>query len=94
MNNLFFKLEKTLKNVNNRVFNLKTRINYEISIQKSDIQQYLKAIYNKFVLPLSDKEAKDVAIICKKYYAEVILKELGVTAEGNNTYCKNERNSN
>ena len=38
------------------------------------------------VLVPIDKAANNVSIICKRYYVEVILKEIGIIGEGNNTY--------
>ena len=35
-----------------------------------------------------DKAANNVAIVCKRYYAEVILKEIGIIGTGSNTYVK------
>ena len=38
-----------------------------------------------------DKAANSVAIICKRYYAEVMLKEIGIIGTGNNTYVRAEK---
>ena len=35
-----------------------------------------------------DKASNNVAIICKRYYVEMILKKIGVNGHGNNTDCK------
>lgn len=37
-----------------------------------------------------DKAANNVSIICKRFYVEVILKEIGILGEGNNTYQKSQ----
>ena len=42
----------------------------------------------KFVLVPIDKASTSVAITCKKYYAEVILRKTGVIGDGNNIYSK------
>ena len=38
-----------------------------------------------------DKAANNIALICKKYYVEVILKEIAVIGTGNNTYSRSEK---
>ena len=37
-----------------------------------------------------DKAANNVCIICKRFYVEVILKEIGVLGEGNTTYVRTD----
>ena len=39
-----------------------------------------------------DKAGNNIAIICKRYYAEVILKEIGEIGTGNSTYYKTSKN--
>ena len=46
----------------------------------------------KFVLAPTDKASSNVAAIWKRYYAEVILNEIGVSGHGNNIYCKTNKN--
>ena len=42
-------------------------------------------------LSLSDKAGNNKAIICKRYYVEVILKEIGQIGNGNSTYEKSSK---
>ncbi len=53
----------------------------------------LKRLQNKYVITMADKAAGNFVFICKKFYVEVICKELGVTGDagsgqtvGNDTY--------
>ena len=49
-------------------------------------------MHKHFVLVPIDKAANNIAIICKRFYVEVILKEIGVLGElGNPTYCNAEK---
>jgi len=38
-----------------------------------------------------DKASSNVAVICKRYYAEVVLKEIGILGHGSETYEKADR---
>ena len=38
-----------------------------------------------------DKASSNVAVICKRYYAEVVLKEIGILGNGSETYEKADR---
>ena len=46
----------------------------------------------KVVLVPIDKAVNNIAIICKKYYVTVILKEIGILDAGNETYEKFNKN--
>ena len=48
--------------------------------------EYLNELHEKYVLVPIDKAANNIAIICKKYYVTVILKEIGILDAGNETY--------
>ena len=56
------------------------------------VKDYLQSVHNNFVLVPADKAANNVIIICKKFYFEVLAKELGVSSNGpslgNATYEK------
>ena len=39
----------------------------------------LEELHNKYVLVPADKAAQNVIIVCKKYYLEVVLKEIDTT---------------
>ena len=60
---------------------------------KQDIViEYLHELHEKYVLVPIDKAANNTAIICKKYYVTVILKEIGILDAGNETYEKINKN--
>ena len=58
--------------------------NNSLSIKSSfcdaDIKASLTELQNKFVMVPIDKASNNVAFICKRFYASVILQELGVSA--------------
>ena len=47
----------------------------------------MKHSKKKFVPVSIDKISNNVAIIYKRYFAEVILNEINVTGHGNNNHC-------
>ena len=53
-------------------------------------KEYLDSVHDNFVLALADKASNNVIIICKKFYHDVLARELGVDAvgrsSGNDTY--------
>ena len=79
-----------LAKVDNNFSKLKTRIKPSKSnpILKKMTSQVVLKHSKKFVLVPFDKASNDVAIICKRYYVEVILNEIGVIGHGNNTHGK------
>ena len=54
--------------------------------------EYLNELHEKYVLVPINKATNNIAIICKKYYVTVILKEIGILDAGNETYEKNDKN--
>ena len=61
-------------------------------LKRESVQHYLEKLHREFVLVPIDKAANNIAIICKRHYIEVILKEIGhLGEEGNNTYVKSGR---
>ena len=46
----------------------------------------LKDLQDRYVMTPVDKADSNVAFICKKYYVDVLLKELGLENEASNTY--------
>ena len=47
---------------------------------------YLNILQEQYVMCPIDKVANNIAFICKKYYVEVLLKELGLLNTTSNTY--------
>ena len=47
---------------------------------------YLEELHSKFVLVPIDKAAKNIAVICKRFYITRLMKELGLSGEKSKTY--------
>ena len=47
---------------------------------------YLNILQEQYVMRPIDKAATNIAFICKKYYVQVLLKELGLLNTTLNTY--------
>ena len=47
---------------------------------------YLNILPEQYLMCPIDKAANNIAFICKKYYAQVLLKELGLLNTTSNTY--------
>ena len=60
-------------------------------LQNADVKACLSDLHNKYVFVPADKAPNNIIIICKKYYIETLIKELGLdncsTAIGNSTYA-------
>ena len=61
-------------------------------LQKGDVKAWLPDLHNKYVFVPADnyKAPNNIIIICKGYYIETLIKELGLdncsTPTGNSTY--------
>ncbi len=85
--------DKILEKVDRKIVSLKTYIRpckTNPVLKDPEVIEYLKLLHEKYVLVPIDKAANNVAIICKRYYAEVMLKEIGIIGTGNNTYVRAE----
>ena len=47
---------------------------------------YLNILQEQYVMCPIDRAANDIDFICKKYYVQVLLKELGLLNTTSNTY--------
>ena len=81
---------KILQEVNNKIISLKHRI--KVYTTNSVLIEYLNELHKKYVLVPIDKAADNIAVICKKYYLTVILKEIGILDAENDTYEKINKN--
>ena len=54
-------------------------------LKQIDVINCIEALHKKFVIVPISKSYNNVAVICKRYYAEVILNETGVIGHENNT---------
>ena len=84
-----------LKKVDEKIQSLKRRIHPKRTqqvLKNPDVAEYLKKMHEKYVFVPIDKAGNNIAIICKRYYVEVILKEIGHLGNGNSTYEKSSKN--
>jgi len=58
-------------------------------LKRTEVIDYLQTLHSKFVLVPIDK-ANNISIICKRFYVEVILKEIGIMGDGNNNYRQSQ----
>ena len=82
---------EVLQKVDAKITSLKRKMKYHKVnpvLKQTEVIEYLENLHSKFVLVPIDKAANNVSIICKRFYVEVILKEIGILGEGNNTYLK------
>ena len=58
--------------------------------EDGDVRKYLKVLHERFVIVPVDKASNNFAIICKQFYLEVLMKELGIgmnkSTMGNSVY--------
>ena len=86
--------DEILLKVNQKVESLKTVIKplrTQPKLKNVDVLTCLESLQQKYVLVPIDKAANNVAVICKKYYVEVILREIGILGERSSTYSISER---
>ena len=59
-------------------------------LQNADVKACLSDLHNKYIFVPADKARNIIIIICKRYYIEILIKELGLdncsTPTGNSTY--------
>ena len=60
-------------------------------LKRPDVVEYLNQLHKTYVFVPIDKAGNNIAIICKRYYVEVILKEIGQIGNGNSTYEKSSK---
>ena len=78
-----------LQKVEAKITSLKRKIRYckvKPVLERSNVLEYLKQLHSKYVMVPIDKASNNVAIICKRFHPQVILKEIGMIGGGNNTY--------
>ena len=55
-------------------------------LRDPEVVSYLNNLQEQYVMCPIDKAANNIAFICKKYYVQVLLKELGSLSATSNTY--------
>ena len=74
-----------------RISNLKEKIRSpkQKILNDPDVKGTLRRLHDDFVLVPADKAANNVLVVCKKYYIETLMKELGISTTSispNSTY--------
>ena len=66
-------------------------------LQNADVKACLSDLHSKYVFVPADKAPNSIIIICKRYYIETLIKELGLdncsTPTGNSTYTSCQMSS-
>ena len=81
--------ETVMNEVDKKIHFLKRKVSSRKTnpiLKQTEVINYLNEIHHKYVLVPIDKAANNIAIICKRFYVEVILQELGIIGDPNNTY--------
>ena len=58
------------------------------ALKNADVKRSLEELQEKYVIVPIDKASNNVAFICKRFYANVLLKELGLIGQESATYCQ------
>ena len=85
--------DEILSKVDTKVASLRRKIKFnkiKPVLNRSEVQDYLRHLHSKFVLVPIDKAANNIAFVCKRYYVEVILKEIGVLDTASDTYFRSD----
>ena len=87
-----------MKLVVERIEQLKSKVDtnrYNSTLNNKESAEELERLHRQFVIAPIDKASGNVAFICKRFYAEVLVRELGLR-EGysNNTYINISQNPN
>ena len=72
-----------------KIKELKKKINFskvKQVLKDPKVISYLNILQEQYVMCPFDKAANNIAFICKKYYDQVLLKELGLLNITSNTY--------
>ena len=78
--------------IEERIFRLKQNFKQPTGkvLQNIDVKACVSDLHNKYVFLPADKATNNIIIICKRYYIETLIKELGLdncsTPTGNSTY--------
>ena len=75
--------------VDSKIETLKKRIKIIPSkqmLRDNDVSSYLKELHNQFVIVPIDKASSNVAFVCKRFYAKILLTEMGLLSEPSDTY--------
>ena len=83
-----------LQKVDAKINSLKQKISLHETnpvLKQPDVIRNLEELHQKYVFVPIDKAANNVAIVCKRYYVEVILKEVGILSSPSDTYADTQK---
>ena len=78
-----------MEKVNKKIKELKNKFKFskiEQVLKDPKVISYLNILQEKYVTRLIDKAANNVPFVCKKYYVQVLLKELVLLNSTSNIY--------
>ena len=78
-----------MEKVNKRIKEIKKKIKFSTVkqiLKDSKVTSYLNILQEQYAMCPTDKAANNIAFICKKYYVQVLLKELVLLNTTSNTY--------
>ena len=61
-------------------------------LQDQDVSTALAELHSKFVIVPIDKASNNIAIICKRFYIQKLLNEVGVPGDNSSTYKLSDKN--
>ena len=85
---------EVLKSVDRDIERLKKKIKQQRTnpvLKQEEVSNYLNLFHEKYVMTPIDKASSNVSVICKRYYVEVVLNEIGILGDGSDTYEKANR---
>lgn len=76
--------------IDSRISNLKDRIEFQVSSYLADhsLKEELNKLHEQFVVVPIDKATGNVALVCKRHYANVLISELGLQNNVSTTYVQ------
>ena len=78
-----------MEKVNKKIEELKNKFKFsrvKKVLRDPEVVSYLNILQKQYVMCPIDKAANNIAFICKKYYVQVLIKELGLFSATSNTY--------
>ena len=78
-----------LKLLDERITELRNKTNILKNtpvLEQQLVKEDLNKIHEQYVLTPIDKAGGNIAIICKRFYAKILIKELGINNSAENTY--------
>ena len=77
--------------IDSRILSLDTskrKTRYHSILKSSSTSSCLSLLQSKYVMVPIDKAANNIAFVCKRFYATVLMEELGLSAESSSTYTR------